>query len=170
MTPLLQQVLQGNPDTIPVLLAAHPDLTARDYEHHMNAVQWAESMNQLGTARLLRNAGVPDDTVTAASGTVLPADGGAPFAAYQRSLEARRHGDMATLRTLVPAWQREQITGEHLDLVAQGTVPDVRFDGGYANATAATVRVIGGPAGQPQSGVVQMVFEDGAWRVEREKW
>jgi hypothetical protein len=46
----------------------------------------------------------------------------------------------------------------------------VRFDGGYANATAATIRVIGGPAGQPQSGVVQMVFEDGAWRVEREKW
>jgi hypothetical protein len=170
MTPLLQQVLQGNPDIIPVLLAAHPDLTARDYEHHMNAVQWAESMNQLGTARFLRDAGVPDDNVTAATGSVLPADGGAPFAAYQRSLEARRHGDMATLRTLVPAWQRDQITDEHLDLVAQGTVADVRFDGGYANATAATVRVIGGPAGQPQSGVVQMVFEDGAWRVERETW
>lgn len=170
MTPLLQQVLQGNPDIIPVLLEAHPDLTARDSEYRMNAVQWAESMNQLGTARLLRDAGVPDDAVTAATGSVLPADGGAPFAAYQRSLEARRKGDMATLRTLVPAWQRDQITDDHLDLVAQGTVPDVRFDGGYANATAATVRVIGGPAGQPQSGVVQMVFEDGAWRVEREKW
>jgi hypothetical protein len=109
-------------------------------------------------------------------GKPLPADGGEPGRLYLALNKAMLAGDLATLETLLAPSQvaemhRLQGTPEfkaQLELMKAMTAHDVKVKGGRIDGDKAWIEFDGTEGDAPRSGTVEMVREEGRWRVVSE--
>jgi hypothetical protein len=109
-------------------------------------------------------------------GQPLPADGGEPGKAYLALNKAMLAGDLDALaKLLAPAQAAEMQKARgtpdfaaQMQLMQAMTAHDVKLKGGRIDRDKAWLEFDGTEGGEPRSGSVEMVKEDGRWRVVSE--
>lgn len=141
-TPLMKAALEGELAYARALVAAGAPLETKRPGWDDTALDLAIWTQHEDVAQLLREAGARDVTVTAANGTPLPADGGAPMAAVSAYLDAIEKRDAARFRQA--CGPRPESFFANLDLASWLSHPaEPRFVSGFANESAATLVVAG---------------------------
>ncbi len=110
-------------------------------------------------------------------GDALPAGGGEPGAAFVAFCDAVHAGDMARLRTLMPAEQLEMLDGEDeeqvkedLEFMKMMTPTEIEVLGGSSDGETAILNVKGTMDGQEVTGEITMAFTDGRWVTANASW
>jgi hypothetical protein len=112
----------------------------------------------------------------AASGAkALGAGGGAPGDAYRKYIAAMRSGDLKAIRKAVAKERTKDMDRpefpEMLSMIQEMMPKNIKVTGGNGTASTATLDVTGEEADKTKSkGTVEMVLEEGTWRVSKESW
>lgn len=170
-TALMEAARMGRVEIMRRLIAAGADLDLRHTEYNTTALMQADHSEQFETAAILREAGAYDDVVTAETGAPLPADGGEPLAVCREYLQAVYAENVQELRRLSSREWPGGFEGIDWNLWrnARPRNPDA-FEG-YVGDDAATITVSGITAkGYRSTWNYQLVYEDGRWKVLRERW
>lgn len=109
-------------------------------------------------------------------GKALPADGGAPGAAYRNFLAAMRAGDAKKVKTLVAKERAKEMEtpefAEMFGMIREMMPEGIKVTGGTIDGSKAWLVLTAKQpdGGSKTSGKCDMVLEHGAWRVEKESW
>jgi hypothetical protein len=110
-------------------------------------------------------------------GGALPAGGGEPGAAFAAWCDAVHAGDMARLKTLMPAEQVAMLDGEDeeqiredLEFMKMMTPTEIEVLGGSSDGETAILEVKGSMDGEEVMGEVTMAFTDGRWVTSEAAW
>ncbi len=110
--------------------------------------------------------------ISRASGTPLPADGGAPWRDFVRLRDALRNGDEAAIRPLLGTTILQQLPAdrsfkENLQQLAKGFPFDARFESGAISPVDARLVLLDESSGKPVKCVIILLPEDGEWRMHQ---
>jgi hypothetical protein len=110
-------------------------------------------------------------------GDALPAGGGEPGAAFVAWCDAVHAGDMARLKTLMPAEQVAMLDGEDeeqikedLEFMKMMTPTEIEVVGGSSDGGTAILEVNGTMDGEKVTGEITMAFTDGRWVTADAAW
>ena len=107
-------------------------------------------------------------------GDALPAGGGEPGKAYLAWVKALHAGDLAKLKTMVPAEMAAQMdepdAAEGLEFMKLMTPTDVKILGGSTDGTTAILKVEGMMDGEKVSGEVTMQKMGDRWMSTKSSW
>jgi hypothetical protein len=112
----------------------------------------------------------------AASGAkALGSGGGAPGDAYRKYIAAMRSGDLKAIRKAVAKERTKDMDRpefpQMLSMIQEMMPKNIKVTGGNGTASTATLDVTGEEADKTKSkGTVEMVLEEGTWRVSKESW
>jgi hypothetical protein len=116
----------------------------------------------------------PEPLPDAKTGTPLPAAGGEPGKAYLALYRAVAKKDITTALGLFRKAGRtakdEADLKEGIDFMAEIQPKNVRVVRGYLKGDRAALHVEGVEGKEKQYGTIEMVREDGAWRVGKQQW
>jgi hypothetical protein len=169
-TPLMIAAQQGHVEAVRALIAAGADLEIVNPRWGRTALEQALDAEQYDTARVLREAGARDVTVSTRNGSALPPDGGEPYRACAAWLAAVQREDVPALKVL---WAGDHRNLDGIDFsVWKGARPPAPwFLQGFANESAATLYVGGGDREAPATfWGYQLVRQGGTWKIARENW
>jgi len=110
------------------------------------------------------------------AGTALPADGGAPGAAYLAYVKARQDGDLATLLRHMPGEEAESLRDQdaqwrdfRLESMKETAPREMKVTGGALFEGFAVLTVVGTDwSGDSIEGRVKMVADGDTWRLAEE--
>jgi len=107
-------------------------------------------------------------------GEPLPAGGGEPGKAYLAWVAALHAGDLAKLKTMVPAEMAAQFdeadAAEGLEFMQMMTPTDIKILGGSTDGTTAILKVEGMMDGEKVAGEVTLEKMDGHWMATKSSW
>lgn len=107
-------------------------------------------------------------------GDPLPAGGGEPGKAYLAWVAALHAGDLAKLKTMVPAEMAAQFdeedAAEGLEFMQMMTPTDIKILGGSSDGATAILKVEGMMDGEKVAGEVTLVKMDGHWMAKKSSW
>ncbi len=166
-TVLMEQSAAGNTEIVRALVNAGAKLDAVSSKWHSTALQRALDGEHLEIARILRDAGAKDDTVTETRGQKL-GESDPPVVAALAYLDAIQREDQAAMK--------EHSTFQTFDdvdfkLWKSSRPLHPRLAEGFATADTATIHLRGAiPSGIYETWTYQLVNRSGDWRVSSERW
>lgn len=169
-TPLMEAVLQDRVEIMKVLIDARADLNHVSPEYQSTALILADSQGHQAAAELLRKAGAADEVVTAANGSPIDESHGA-FRACVDYIAAISASDLESLQELSAEARRRHLDSIDWDLWRNTRPREPQLDQGFVSNPHATLQISGETAsGRATTWVVQLIAENGEWRIRRENW
>ena len=169
VTRLMDAARNGQDDIAQLLLKHGAAVNARSEYYHQTALDFALAHGQSKVAETLREAGAEYSPITSENGEPLPAGTSEQWLVCTQYFAAARARDTTTLLSLSPLATRLRFSKDvspRLEAMAQTAPLDPIPTSGFVRNDLATMTVHGiSAAGSDVTWVVQLVKEEGLWRV-----
>ncbi len=170
LTPLMEAARKNRPDVVQVLVEAGAELDARSTAYGTTALVLATDHDFDDVAEILRKAGAADDIVRRKNGQPIDAEHPAVKVAREYIL-AIHQADGGKLRQLSSSARPARFDDVDWPLWHNTRPIDPQLVAAFVRELDATV-TLGGVtgAGYGAEWTLQMLHENGEWKVVREKW